>query len=200
MLQFLEDPESLQWADKIMILVLKKPRPGNKSSFFIRSCETKEMRASRLNRVLRRPRPRVGGSKNPTTRLTMNNAHLRFMSLMISTCCGNLWRMSMQTQESHLKGKEKSQTHILQRLKESALTLTADQMFATVRYHVKRQEVIVMQREAADLLRRSVDSEYHEHYDVPHNRGNANDVLGSINLKALMDKYYDIRPGASRKV
>jgi hypothetical protein len=52
-----------------------------------------------------------------------------------------------------------------------------------------------MQREAADLLRRSVDSECHEHFDVLH--GSANDVLGSINIKALMDnqdKYYDIRP------
>ncbi len=99
-----------------------------------------------------------------------------------------LWRMSLQTQELHLKGKEESETHILRRLKESAPKLTAEQMFATVRYRVKRQEVIVMQREAADLLRRSVDSEYHEHFDVPHNRGSANDVLGSINLKALMDK------------
>jgi hypothetical protein len=29
-----------------------------------------------------------------------------------------LWRMSLQTQESHLKGKEESESHILQRLKE----------------------------------------------------------------------------------
>jgi hypothetical protein len=64
---------------------------------------------------------------------------------------------------------------------------------------VKRQEVIAMQREAVDLLRRSVDSKYHEHFDIPHNCVSANDVLGSINFKALMDKYYDIRPlaGAS---
>ncbi len=52
-----------------------------------------------------------------------------------------------------------------------------------------------MQREAANIIRRSVDSEYHEHFDVTHNHNSANDVLGSMNLKALMDKYYDLRPG-----
>ncbi len=32
---------------------------------------------------------------------------------------------------------------------------------------------------------------------MPHNHGSANNVIGSMYLKALMDKYYDLRPGAS---
>ena len=109
-----------------------------------------------------------------------------------------LWHMaSLQSQNSQLKEQEENEAHILQRLKESASNLKADQLFAVIKYHVKRQEVISMQREAADIIRRSVDSEYHEHFDVPHNHSSANDVLGSMYLKALMDKYYDLRPGAS---
>ncbi len=104
-----------------------------------------------------------------------------------------LWRtVSLQSQESHLKDKEESEAHIFQRLNESAPKLTADQLFAIVRYHTEQQEVIAMQREAADIIRRSVDSEYHEHFEVPHNHGSANDVLASIYLKVLMDKFYDL--------
>ena len=57
--------------------------------------------------------------------------------------------------------------------------------------------MIVMRREAADIIRRSVDSEHHEHVEAPHNHGSAKYVLGSTYLKALMDGDYDLRPGAS---
>ena len=43
----------------------------------------------------------------------------------------------------------------------------------------------------------SVDSEYHEHFDVPHNHSSATNVLGSVYLKTLMETYYDLRSGAS---
>ena len=109
-----------------------------------------------------------------------------------------LWHMaSLQSQKSQIKEQEENEAHILQRLKEYASKLKPDQLFAIITYHVKRQEVISMQREAVDIIRRSVDSEYHEHFDVPHNHSSANDVLGSMYLKALMDKYYKLRSGAS---
>jgi hypothetical protein len=55
---------------------------------------------------------------------------------------------------------------MFQRLKESASKLTVEQMTAVVKYHVEQTKVIEMQREAADIIRRSVDSEYHEHFDT----------------------------------
>ena len=54
-----------------------------------------------------------------------------------------------------------------------------------------------MQRNAAEVIRQSVDSEFHAHFDLPHNSSSTTDVQGSIHLKVLMDTYYDLGPGAS---
>mmetsp|Transcript_37492 Transcript_37492/g.78515 ORF Transcript_37492/g.78515 Transcript_37492/m.78515 type:complete len:159 (-) Transcript_37492:1471-1947(-) len=77
---------------------------------------------------------------------------------------------------------------ILQRLKEAAPKLKTEQFAALVNYHIDNEEVISMQQEAANLIRRSVDSEFHTHFDLPHNSSSANDVLrlGSMYLKALL--------------
>jgi hypothetical protein len=109
-----------------------------------------------------------------------------------------LWRAAdLQSQAQHAKGVEESEAHIFQRLKESASKLIEDPLFSLVKYHIDQPKVIEMQREAADIIRRSVDSEYHEHFDVPHNHISANNVLGSAYLKSLIETYYDLRPGAS---
>jgi hypothetical protein len=42
-----------------------------------------------------------------------------------------------------------------------------------------------------------VDSEFHSHFDLPHNSSSTPDVQGSIYIKVLMDTYYDLGPGAS---
>ena len=109
-----------------------------------------------------------------------------------------LWHtVSLRSRESQLKDKEESEAHIFQRLKESATKLTEDQLFALVKCHVKQAQMISKQQGAADTIRRSVDSEFHELFEAPHNHRSANNVLGSMYLKALMETYYDLRPGAS---
>ena len=62
---------------------------------------------------------------------------------------------------------------------------------------MKRDQVITMQWNAAEVIRQSVDSEFHAHFDLPHNSSSTTDVQGSIHLKVLMDTYYDLGPGAS---
>ncbi len=62
---------------------------------------------------------------------------------------------------------QESEVHFLQRLKESAQKLTADQL--SVRdCQIPRETTrsIEMQREAADMFRRSVNSEYLAHFEL----------------------------------
>ena len=57
-----------------------------------------------------------------------------------------------------------------------------------------------MQRTAAEIIRRSVDEEFLSHFDLPHSAhtgSSTTHVQGSIYIKTLMVKYYDLRPGAS---
>jgi hypothetical protein len=39
--------------------------------------------------------------------------------------------------------------------------------------------------------------EFHSFFDLPHSSSSTTDVLGSMHLKALMETYYDLGPGAS---
>jgi hypothetical protein len=82
-------------------------------------------------------------------------------------------------------------------LKDKAIKLTLEQLHALVRYHLKRDQVIIMQQEVAEVLRQSVDSEFHSHFDLPHNSSSTTDVQGPIYIKVLMETYYDLGPGAS---
>ena len=91
--------------------------------------------------------------------------------------------------QDSINKKDESEAHILQRLKDAAIKLTLEQLHALVRYHLKRDQVITMQRNAAEVIRQSVDSEFHAHFDLPHNSSSTTDVQGSIHLKVLMDTY-----------
>ncbi len=53
-------------------------------------------------------------------------------------------------QNSSKKYKDESEAHILQLMKEFAIKLTSDQLHAFVSYQLKKDEVILMQRNAAD--------------------------------------------------
>eukprot|EP00291_Cryptomonas_curvata_P021451 CAMPEP_0172166326 /NCGR_PEP_ID=MMETSP1050-20130122/8919_1 /TAXON_ID=233186 /ORGANISM="Cryptomonas curvata, Strain CCAP979/52" /LENGTH=1009 /DNA_ID=CAMNT_0012836923 /DNA_START=133 /DNA_END=3159 /DNA_ORIENTATION=+ len=100
-------------------------------------------------------------------------------------------------QQLQVKDKEENEAYILQRLKEAATKLTFEQIMALIKHHIKREEMIEMQHEAAHLIRQSVDSEFHEHLVSTHNNESANNILGSMHFKALLEAYYDLRPGAS---
>ena len=75
--------------------------------------------------------------------------------------------------------------------------MTADQIIARSKYHIKHAEVTEIQQEAAHLIRRSVDSEFHGHFDLPHNDDSVNNISGSMYLKTLLEACYDLGPGAS---
>ena len=96
-----------------------------------------------------------------------------------------------------VKDNDQEDEYIFQRLKEAAPKLTLKQISALVNYHMETEEVISMQLEAAHLIRKSIDSDFHSLLDLPHDNSSANDVQGSMYLKALIEAYHDLRPGAS---
>jgi hypothetical protein len=51
-----------------------------------------------------------------------------------------------------IKNKDEIEAHILQRLKETAMKSTHDQLCVLVKYHVKQDEMILNQREAAEVI------------------------------------------------
>ncbi len=79
--------------------------------------------------------------------------------------------------------KDESDAHILQHLKDKAMKLTLEHLHEFVRYHSKRDQVIIMQREAAEVLRESVNWEFNSHFDLPFNSSSTTNVQGSIYLK-----------------
>ena len=106
----------------------------------------------------------------------------------------------------HEKSPNKKQTesdaHAYQSLVKAGKKLNDDHIHALVGYHVRQEEVIQMQRNAAEIIRQSVDAEFHSFFELPrseHAGTSTTNVLGSIYLKALVVKYYDLRPGASSR-
>ena len=96
--------------------------------------------------------------------------------------------------------QSESEEHVYQSLKTFGKKLNENHIQAIVRYHVYQEEVIHMQRTAAEIIRRSVDAEFHSLFDLPHSAHTGSstaNVQGSMYLKALMVKYYDLRQGAS---
>ena len=57
--------------------------------------------------------------------------------------------------------------------------------------------MILLQRTAAEIIRQSVDSEYHSIFDLPHTSCSTIEVQGTMYLKALILKYYELGPSAS---
>jgi hypothetical protein len=82
-----------------------------------------------------------------------------------------------EQQQSRNKSKDENESYILQRLKDSAMKLTQDQFYALVEYHLGEDKVILMQLEAAEIIRQSVDSEFHSLFDLPHTSNSAIKLL-----------------------
>ncbi len=57
--------------------------------------------------------------------------------------------------------------------------------------------MILLQRTAAEIIRQSVDSDYHSIFDLQHTSCNKIEVQGTMYLKALILKYYELSPSAS---
>ena len=55
----------------------------------------------------------------------------------------------------------------------------------------------MLQRTAAEIIRQSIDSDYHSIFDLPHTSCNKIEVQGTMYLKALILKYYELSPSAS---
>jgi hypothetical protein len=77
--------------------------------------------------------------------------------------------------------------HVFQRLKEAAPKLTILQISALANYHIETEAVILMQQEAAHLIRQSIDSDFHSLLVLlPHNCSSATDV--GINVYQGLDR------------
>ena len=105
-------------------------------------------------------------------------------------------------EKSPNKKQTESDAHAYQSLVKAGKKLNDDHIHALVGYHLRQEEVIQMQRNAAEIIRQSVDAEFHSFFELPHSEHagtSTTNVLGSIYLKALVVKYYDLRPGASSR-
>ncbi len=58
--------------------------------------------------------------------------------------------------------------------------------------HAGREEMIGMQRAAADIIRQSVDAEFHTIFDLSYTDSSTIDIQGTMYLKALMIKLFDL--------
>ncbi len=70
--------------------------------------------------------------------------------------------------------------------------LKDDHLEALVFCHAEKErvEMILLQRTAAEIIRQSVDSDYHSIFDLPHTSCNKIEVQGTMYLKELILKYY----------
>jgi hypothetical protein len=93
--------------------------------------------------------------------------------------------------------KTESEDHVLQRLVSQGSKLNADHIQALVSCHTNRDEVSSMQHKAAEIIRQSVDPEFHSIFELSHTWSSTIDVQGSMYLKALIVKYYELNPSAS---
>jgi hypothetical protein len=89
-----------------------------------------------------------------------------------------------EDQELCNKNKDENEIYILQRLNDSAMKLTQDQLYALVEYHLGQDKVISMQLEAAEIIRQSVDLEFHSLFDLQHNSNSATDVQALYTSKS----------------
>ena len=100
-------------------------------------------------------------------------------------------------QTSRVKDNDREDEYIFQRRTEAALKLTVDQISSLVNYLIKTEKVILVQQETAHIILQSIDSDFHLLLVLPHNSSSANDVQGSMYLKALIEAYHYLLPGAS---
>ncbi len=62
--------------------------------------------------------------------------------------------------------------------------------------HADRDEMIPMQRSAAEIIRQSDDAEFHTIFDVPYTNSSTVDMQGTVYLRALMIKLWDLNTAA----
>ncbi len=60
-----------------------------------------------------------------------------------------------------------------------------EQLHSLVKYHFGQDKVISIQLEADEIIRRSVDSEFHSLFDLAHNSSSATNVQASIHFQVL---------------
>jgi hypothetical protein len=95
------------------------------------------------------------------------------------------------------KQRVDSDDHVYQKLESQGNKLNANHIQALVGYYAQHDEVISKQHLAAEIIRQSVDSEYHSIFDLSHTSCSTTDVQGTMYLKALLYKHYELNPLAS---
>ena len=94
------------------------------------------------------------------------------------------------------KRNEENDDYVLQRLANRGNKLRADHIEALIMCHTGRDEMIPMQRSAAEIIRQSVDAEFHNIFDVPYTNSSTVDMQGTIYLRALMIRLWDLNTAA----
>ena len=93
--------------------------------------------------------------------------------------------------------KAESEDHVLQRLVSQGRKLNVDHIQALVSCHTDPDGVSSMQHTAAEIIRQSVDSEFHSSFELSHTWSSTINVQASMYLKALIIKHYELGPSAS---
>jgi hypothetical protein len=94
------------------------------------------------------------------------------------------------------KRNEENDDYVLQRLVNRGNKLRADHIEALIMCHADRDEMIPMQRSAAEIIRQSVDAEFHTIFDVPYTNSSTVDMQGTMYLRALMIRLWDLNTAA----
>ncbi len=86
--------------------------------------------------------------------------------------------------------------YVLKRLVSQGNKLKANHIEALVTCHAGRDEMIPLQRIAAEIIRQSVDAEFHTIFDVPYTNSSIVNMQGTMYLKALVIRLWDLNSAA----
>ena len=102
-----------------------------------------------------------------------------------------------ERRSASIKHKVENDDHVFKKLVSQGNKLTEEHFESLILCHTERDEVISTQRMAAEIIRQSVDSEYHSIFDLSHTNCGTVDVQGTMYLKAMIIKFYELNPTAS---
>ncbi len=95
-----------------------------------------------------------------------------------------------------VKQNDENDENVRQRLESQGNKLKANHLNALIMCQVGRDEMIPMQRIAAEIIRQSVDADFHSIFDVPYTNSSTVDMQGTMYLMALMIRLWDLNSAA----
>jgi hypothetical protein len=90
------------------------------------------------------------------------------------------------------KQKDETDEYVLKRLISQGHKLNEEHIQALVMCYADRDEMITIQYSAAEIIRQSVDAEFHTYFNLSYTDTNAIDIQGTMYLISLMMKFYGL--------